>query len=80
MGKIIIKVETYSGYKADERPLSFSIGERVFRIDEILDRWYGEDHEYFKLRAEDMATYIIRHDMKADEWELVMMEAGKKEE
>ena len=72
---MLIKVEAYSGYKADERPLSFAIGERVFRVEEILDRWYGEDYEYFKLKADDGCTYIIRYNRAEDEWELTMMES-----
>ena len=71
---MLIKVETYSGYKASERPRSFVIGERVFRVKEIIDRWYGEDYEYFKLKADDGGTYIIRYNRAKDEWELTMME------
>ena len=70
---MIIKVETYSGYKTSERPISFSIGERALRVEEILDRWYGKDHEYFKLKADDDCTYIIRYNRDEDEWELTMM-------
>ena len=72
---MIIKVETYSGYKASERPISFSIGERALRVEEILDRWYGKDYEYFKLKADDGCTYIIRYNRAKDEWELTMMES-----
>lgn len=74
MSKTVIKVETYSGYKADERPVSFAIRERVHTVTEVLDRWYGEGHDYFKVRADDDFIYIIRHDRTIDEWELVMME------
>lgn len=70
---MIIKVETYSGYKASERPIFFSAGERVFRVEEILDRWYGEDYEYFKLKTDGDCTYIIRYNRAKDEWELTMM-------
>ena len=72
---MLIKVEAYSGYKAGERPLSFTIGERVFRVEEILDRWYGEDYEYFKLKADDGCTSIIRYTRAEDDWELTMMES-----
>lgn len=74
MSRRIIEVNAYSGYKANERPVSFRIRERVFEVKEILDRWYGEDHDYFKLRADDDHTYLIRYDRKSDEWELLMME------
>ncbi len=77
MGKTLIKVETYSGYKADERPLSFTIGNKVLKVEDVFDRWYGEGKDYFKLKADDGYSYIIRHDRNTDEWDLVMMEAGK---
>lgn len=73
---MIIKVRAYSGYKANERPTSFFIKDRELRILEVLDRWYGEGHDYFKVKADDAYTYIIRYDHKRDEWELVMMEKG----
>lgn len=76
MVKISIKVQTYSGYKADERPVSFTIVNRTFQIREILDQWYGIDHSYYKLIADDSNLYIIRHNKEADEWEMVMMEAA----
>ncbi len=70
-----LRVRTYSGYKADERPVSFSLGKRGFHVVEVLDRWYGEDHAYFKLRADDGNLYVLRHQMDNDNWEMVMMEA-----
>jgi hypothetical protein len=44
-------------------------------VREIVDRWYGEDHAYFKLTGEDGARYIIRQDRQQDTWELILMEA-----
>jgi hypothetical protein len=69
-----IKVECYSGYKADERPLRFRLGGKLLEVEEILDRWYGEEHDYFKLRAEDGNKYLLRHGRKEDVWELTMFE------
>ena len=71
---IRIKVDAYSGHKAEERPRSITIGEKCLKVEEVLDRWYGEDHEYFKLRAEDGYIYIIRYDRKGDTWEFVKTE------
>ena len=76
MTGIGIKVKTSSGYKADERPVSFTIREKVLRVEERLDEWRGEGHAYFKLKADDGYTYIIRHDLESDSWELVKMEKG----
>lgn len=69
-----IKVHAYSGYKADERPDSITLGEKTLKVDDILDRWYGEGYDYFKLLTEDGFIYIIRYDRGLDEWELTMME------
>jgi len=65
-----ITVQTYAGYKGDERPVSFSREGRIFRIMEIVDRWYDPDHNMFKVLADDGRTYLLRHDMNADTWEL----------
>ena len=57
-------------------PVSFTIGGKTLDVEEVLDRWQGEGTEYFKLRADDKCTYIIRLDKETDEWELTMMEKG----
>lgn len=75
MSLFTVRVKTYSGYRADERPVSFSLGAREFRVVELIDRWYGPDYSYFKLRAGDGNRYLLRHHLENDGWELVMMEA-----
>jgi hypothetical protein len=66
-----IKVEAYSGFKADERPRCFTFGGRTLEVKEIVGRWYSEDREYFKLRVDDTKLYTIRYDRDADEWEMI---------
>ena len=63
-------VQTYAGYKGDERPVSFSRAGRIFLIVEIADRWYDPDYTCVKVLADDGKTYLLRHDMNADAWEL----------
>ena len=67
-----LKVESYSGYKADQRPTRFTLQGRTFQVEEVMDRWYGPDHAYFKVRADDANTYILKHSPSADEWSLEM--------
>jgi len=69
-----IQVDCYCGYRADESPVRFFLGERVVEVREIIDRWLGQDHRYFKVRGDDNATYILRHDSGADIWELTMFD------
>jgi len=65
-----INVQTYAGYRGDERPISFSLEGRIIRIMEITDRWYDPDHNIFKVLADDGGAYLLRYDMSADNWEL----------
>ena len=66
-----IKVWTYSGYKADERPVRFLYGEKELSVEELTDSWYGPDYTYFKVRASDGHNYILKNHHESDEWSIV---------
>lgn len=75
-----IRVECYAGWQAEETPRVIAMGEageKRLRVLEVLDRWLAPEHRYFRLRCEDRATYLVRHDPVADRWELVQMDAGE---
>jgi len=63
-------VQCYSGHKADQRPIRFQLGDHRYEVEEILDQWYGPDHVFFKVRADDGNHYILQHQEAADEWTL----------
>ena len=65
-----ISVECYSGYRADERPVSFISGGRKLVVDRIIDRWRSPDSEYFKVLANDGKVYLLMHDTVKDRWVL----------
>jgi len=65
-----LRVECYAGAKADERPVRFQLGERDYMVEEILDRWYGPNDEFFKLRTDDGNLYILRRSISVYEWHL----------
>ena len=71
-----LQVECYAGYRADERPTALILGERRIAVQEILDRWLGEDHAYFKVTGDDGARYILRRDDRRGHWELILTEAS----
>ncbi len=71
-----LRVECYAGYRADERPTRFSLSGRTVNVAEVLDRWMGVDHRYFKVRGDDGDLYILRQDTEAGSWELVLFERG----
>jgi hypothetical protein len=66
-----IYVEAYSGYKANERPMSFLLGNRKRHVVDIVDRWYGVEHDYFKVLADDGKVYVLRWNRLLDLWFLV---------
>jgi hypothetical protein len=65
-----LRVVSYSGRKPDERPLTFQLGSRQFKVEETLDQWYGPEATYFKIRADDGNIYILSHDEAQDAWDL----------
>ncbi|HCJ67055.1 MAG TPA: hypothetical protein DHV62_06960 [Elusimicrobia bacterium] len=75
----MLKVNCYSGYRANERPVSFSLGEKEFQVKEILDRWYGPDYQYFKVKADDENIYILKYDENKDFWELEFYREGERD-
>ncbi len=65
------KVNTYSGYRSDERPVSFRYGRVELKVNKIIDRWRDPECDYFKIEGSDRAIYILKHDFEDDSWEVV---------
>lgn len=70
-----INVESYSGYKANEYPVSIISEDRRSKITEILDRWYegGLDPGrpalyYFKVQTSENQIFLLRYDPLFDKW------------
>jgi hypothetical protein len=74
---IPIRVECHAGYRAEESPLALHWGGRRLEVLEIVDRWYqgGIDPQtpqadYFKVRAADGETYLIKYEPATHVWYL----------
>ena len=71
----MVKVECYSGYRINERPVAFTINEcddtRSFKIREVIDRWFGETADYFKVIADDENIYLLKYDGRQDAGDLI---------
>jgi len=73
-----IYVDAYSGYRANKRPMSFSVdlatGENVvtgvYDIEAVEDRWYDANAEYFKVRTTEGKRYILRYADREEQWTL----------
>ena len=72
-----LRVECYAGYRGEETPRRILFGERSVEVTEVLDRWLAPDHRYFKVLGTDDATYILRHDVGHDRWELSLYQRAR---
>ena len=63
-----IEVVAYSGYKANERPLYLLVGEQRLEVKNTLDTWYGVEHDYFKVLADDGKVYLLKWHRSLDLW------------
>ena len=74
-----IHVIAYSGYKANERPLYFILDHEQIGVQDIIDSWYGVEHDYFKVLAENGKVYLLKWHRSLDLWflEKVIERLGK---
>lgn len=74
----IIRVECYSGHKADERPTRLVFELQTLEITAIEDRWYSPGATYFRVLAEDGDRYVLRREDAQDIWSLTAFRAAGK--
>ena len=73
MRRMKLKVECYSGHKADERPVRFRLEGKQYVVQAVLDQWYDPESIFYKVRADDGNLYILRQQTSTPDgqWELV---------
>ncbi len=75
-----VEVECRTDARGEAAPWRFTLFRREIIVEALLDIWPSEDYRYFKLRGNDKAIYLLRHDIPHDDWELVMFDSGKRDE
>ena len=75
---MVIRVESYAGYRADQRPVRFVLNGRCYEVIEVEDRWYSPEAIYFRVAASDGNRYVLCHDERRDEWSLEAFRANAK--
>jgi hypothetical protein len=65
-----IRVECHSRNKDDERPVKLWLADGVLFVESIVDQWFKTNARYFRVRADDGNTYLLRHDEEKDQWAL----------
>lgn len=73
MLRIPIKVSSYSGYKANERPLKFDYKGKTYNVKEILsssleESTSGELRRRFTVKTECDAVFNIHYDERDKLW------------
>lgn len=68
MSEQFVRVESYSGFKADERPLRLHLAERTLEVIAVEDRWYSPGETYFRVLTDDGDRYVLRHIEAQDVW------------
>jgi hypothetical protein len=71
-----LKVECYAGYRGEQEPRAFILGERRLDVVSIQDRWLAPGHRYFRVAASDGHTWVLRHDEASGEWTLGAFRRG----
>ena len=72
-----MRVECYSGYRADERPTRFTWHGHDFEIVEVEDKWYSPGATYFRVRIPDGDHFVLRHDEPQDIWTVDAFRTGR---
>ncbi|MGH9677485.1 MAG: hypothetical protein ACRD36_10320 [Candidatus Acidiferrum sp.] len=78
MSEQLVRVECYSGHKADERPARIVFETQTLEISSIEDRWYSPGATYFRVLAQNGDSYVLRHDDPQDVWSLAAFRAAGK--
>jgi hypothetical protein len=67
-----LRVECYSGWKTDERPVRFEMDGQQHVVEEVLDQWHGTDATFFGVRSDDGNFYVLRRPMSPQDnsWSL----------
>jgi hypothetical protein len=64
-----IRVECHAG-RGCEAPRRFTLGDQTIDVEDVLDRWYGNDADYFRVRGRDGHLYVLKYLRAQDGWEL----------
>jgi hypothetical protein len=72
---MILQVESCAGLHGDLEPLAFLLGGQRIDVVEIVDRWIGAEHSYFRVAASDHCMYILRYTLPLRQWELTLFQA-----
>jgi hypothetical protein len=72
-----VEVETYTGHGGVEMLRRFRLDGREIEVSDNLDRWYGRDYTYFKVKGDDGNLYVLRLEESRSVWKLIMFQSER---
>jgi hypothetical protein len=78
MGDKVVRVECYSGHKAEERPMRVEIGQQMIEVRSVEDRWYSPGATFFRVLLITGERYVLRRDDAQDVWTLEAFRAPER--
>lgn len=70
-----IKVSTYSGFKVNERPLFFTVGDVKKKVVDVMARWAEPERDCFRVLADDKMIYTLGWYREEDVWSVIEVSA-----
>jgi hypothetical protein len=64
----VVRVESYAGYKGDERPVRVLLDGRMIEVAAVEDRWYSPGLTYFRVLLSRGERYVLRRQEAQDVW------------
>ena len=71
-----VRVQCYAGYRGEERPLRFAMGENWLEVATVEDRWYSPGATYFRVVVTSGERYVLRRHEGQDVWFLSAFRAS----
>jgi len=65
MDESLVTVQCYAGYKGEQEPQRFLLGEYWLEVEEILKEWREPTAVFFRVRVSDGRIYVLRRGVGA---------------
>jgi hypothetical protein len=72
----LVRVECYSGYKGDERPVRIFLRGQMAEVALVEDRWYAPGFTYFRVLLASGERYVLRHQEAQNLWTIEAFRAA----
>ena len=69
LAEMDMRVECDPQRSGSAEPSTIWFGSRRVEVIEVLDRWYGTDHRWWKVQTAE-GQYVLRLDTRSSSWEL----------